>query len=404
MENIIDKILELSRFSESKFPLDSFLEELLHKILETLHAEFCAVALLDKTDDQLYYHIGCWQDNKLTRTFSDDFARIKQGEGAVGICAEKRTVQSFADQEFLLNTQKEYEKKFNITASSVLASPMLSRGELVGVIEVLNKSGENMFSDDDINSLKIFSNYAAITVDNAKLFDDYIAKDRISNLGQSIINSAHGLKNILNNMDGGAFIVEKGAASKNLKEVQKGWDIIKRNSNRLRELVLEILLYSRPKKPEYKPSDINQICIDIEELLSKNAKENNVEIKLFLDRSIKDFYFDPKGIHRCLLNLISNAVYACIQKGSGRVNVTTTLREGSVLEIMISDNGIGISKENLEHVFDIFFTTKGTSGTGLGLAVTKKIIEEHNGTIEVSSTLNIGTRFIITLPNRNYEQ
>ncbi|MCK7527226.1 MAG: HAMP domain-containing histidine kinase [Ignavibacteriales bacterium] len=205
-------------------------------------------------------------------------------------------------------------------------------------------------------------------------------------------------------MDGGAFIVEKGAASKNLKEVQKGWDIIKRNSNRLRELVLEILLYSRPKKPEYKPSDINQICIDIEELLSKNAKENNVEIKLFLDRSIKDFYFDPKGIHRCLLNLISNAVYACIQKGSGRVNVTTTLRESSVLEIMISDNGIGISKENLEHVFDIFFTTKGTSGTGLGLAVTKKIIEEHNGTIAVSSTLNIGTRFIITLPNRNYEQ
>ena len=97
-------------------------------------------------------------------------------------------------------------------------------------------------------SLKIFASYAAIKIDNSRLFDDYIVKDRISNLGQSIMNSAHGLKNILNNMDGGAFIVEKGASSKNLKEVEKGWDIIKRNSNRLRDLVLDILLYSRPKE------------------------------------------------------------------------------------------------------------------------------------------------------------
>ncbi|MCJ7773987.1 MAG: GAF domain-containing sensor histidine kinase, partial [Desulfobacterales bacterium] len=399
MDKILEKIFELSKFSDSKFPIDSFLEELLRKLLETLQAEFCAVALLDKANDQLYYHIGCWRHNKLTKTFLDDFVRIKKGTGVIGICAEKQIVQSFVNQDILLNEKNEYEEKFNITVTAVLTAPMLSRGELVGVIEVLNKFGENMFSEDDKKGLKIFSNYAAIAVDNARLFDDYIAKDRISNLGQSIINSAHGLKNILNNMDGGAFIAEKGASLKDLKEVEKGWDIIKRNSNRLREMVLDILLFSRPKKPEYKPSNINRICDDIEELLTKNAKENNVEIKLFLDRSINDFCFDPIGIHRCLLNLISNAIYACSQKGGGRVNVTTILRENTFLEIKVSDNGIGISKDSLPHIFDIFFTTKGSGGTGLGLAVTKKIIDEHNGTIKVSSTVNIGTKFIITLPN-----
>ncbi|MCJ7554963.1 MAG: GAF domain-containing sensor histidine kinase, partial [Ignavibacteriaceae bacterium] len=399
MEKIVEKILELSKFSDSKFPINNFLEELLFKILDALHAEFCTVALLDKTDDQLYYHIGCWQHAKLTKTFFDDFARIKKGTGAVGICAEQRIVQGFENQDILLNVKKDYEEKFNIRATAVLTAPMLSRGELIGVIEVLNKSGENMFSEDDKNVLKIFSNYAAITVDNARLFDDYLAKDRISYLGQSIMKSAHGLKNILNNMDGGVFIAEKGASLKDFKEVEKGWDIIKRNSNRLREMVLDILLFSRPKKPEYKLSNINQICDDIEELLAPNAKELNVEIKNFLDRSIKDFCFDPKGIHRCLLNLISNAVYACSQKGGGRVNVTTILREKTFLEIKVSDNGIGISKDSLPHIFDVFYTTKGSGGTGLGLAVTKKIIDEHNGTIKVSSTVNIGTKFIITLPN-----
>lgn len=249
--------------------------------------------------------------------------------------------------------------------------------------------------------LTVYANYAAIQIHNANLINEIDQKERLSNLGQSIINSAHGLKNILNNLDGGAFIAEKGASSKNFMEVDKGWDIIKRNSHRLRELVLDILLYSRPKQIELKKSDINQVCDDLKELLGDTVRESNVEIVFFLDRSIKEFCFDQKGIHRCLLNIISNAIHACSQKGEGRVNITTRLNESKQLEIVIADNGIGISKENLEYIYDVFFTTKGSKGTGLGLPVTKKIIEEHNGTIEVLSTLNIGAKFIITLPRKD---
>ena len=95
MEKIAQKILELSNFSDSKFPLDNFLEELLHKILESLQAEFCAIALLDRNDNQLYYHLGYWKNNNIAKTFSDDFARIKKGSGAIGICAEKKIVTKF---------------------------------------------------------------------------------------------------------------------------------------------------------------------------------------------------------------------------------------------------------------------------------------------------------------------
>lgn len=403
MEKIVEQLLELSNITSSDFSTENFLEELSFKIIGSINAEFCALALYDKTDDQLYYHIGCWRDTKLSKIFLKDYPGIRNVTSAVKLCAEKKNIQSFADKDISFNLKQEYEEKFKISATAVLTAPMLSRGTLIGVIEVLNKSTNKIFSEADKILLKIFSNYAAIAVNNKQLFAERHYKDKLSALGQTIANSAHGLKNILNNMDGGAFIVEKGATLKDLKKVEKGWDMIKRNTNRLRETVLDILLYSRPKQPEFRPSDINQICKDIGDLLDQNAKANNVEIKLFLDKISKDFCFDPIGIHRCLLNLISNAVYACSKKGGGRVNVTTKYREDDVLEIKVSDNGTGISKENLPHIFDIFFTTKGANGTGLGLAVAKKIIDDHNGTIQVTSTLNIGTKFIITLPNNKHD-
>lgn len=404
MEKIFEPLLELSNITSSEFSTETFLEELSFKIIDTLHAEFCVVALYDKTDDQLYYHIGCWRETKLSKKSFNDQPERKKVTNAVKICAEKKIIQSFTERDISFNIKQDCEEKFNISATSVLIAPMLSSGTLIGVIEVLNKSVHKIFSEHDKNLLKIFSNYAAIAISNKQLFTEVLHKDEFSTLGQSILNSAHSLKNILNNMDGGAFIVGKGAALKDLKEVEKGWDMIKRNTNRLRELVLDILLYSRPKQPEFKPSDINQICKDIGDLLNENSKAYNVEIKLFLDKISNDFWFDPISIHRCLLNIISNAVYACGKKGGGRVNVTTKTCEDDVLEIKVSDNGIGISKENLPHIFDIFFTTKGADGTGLGLAVTKKIIDDHNGTIQVTSTVDIGTKFIITLPNNKYHR
>ena len=404
MELIVDKILQLSKLSESKISLDLFFEELLNITLALLNAEFCAIALLDQTDNHLFFHLGLSKHNKLPKRFGDDYYRISKSASVIGLAVEKRIVQQIFNHDISPDDKNEIETKLNILPSTILIAPMLSRGDLRGAIVVINKSDDKIFSVEDENHLRILAGYAAMLVDNARILDEFGMKERISSLGQSIMNSAHEIKNILNNMDGGAFIVEKGASKKDIRQVEKGWDIIKHNTNRLRELVLDILLFSRPQKLEFKPSNINRICEDIEELLSKNAKADNVEIKLFLDRSIGEFFFDPKGIYRCMLNLISNAVHACAQKGSGRVNVTTKLKERDILEIIISDNGVGISEDNLPLIFDVFFTTKGSGGTGLGLPVTKKIIDEHNGTIEVKSTINIGTKFIITLPNYELAQ
>lgn len=398
MEKPTSKLFELSELCRSFSSVENFEENLLRQVAELLDIELSVVVIFDKDEDNLFYEAAYWRENQNYKKLSGELPRIKIGSEVIGICAQKKIVQNISTYDF--NSLKEFENNFDIKVRNLIAAPMVSQGELIGVLIAVNKRSNISFSKDDEMFLLIVSNFTAMNLEVASLRQEISVKNRISNLGQSILNSAHGLKNILNNMDGGAYIVEKGAASKNMKDVEKGWDIIKRNTHRLRDLVLDILLFSRPKQPEFKLSSINKICEDIEELISQNAKENNVEIKLFLDRTIPDFKFDPTGMHRCLLNLVTNAIYACTQKGGGRVNIITRIKEPTTIEITISDNGIGISEYNLPHIFDVFFTTKGSSGTGLGLPVAKKIIDDHQGSISVTSAVNIGTRFVITLPNR----
>ena len=140
---------------------------------------------------------------------------------------------------------------------------------------------------------------AAAAIENIRLTEENLNKSLLSHIGENIANSAHGIKNILNNIDGGTFIVERGVLSHKMEMVDKGWDIMKRNSYRLRELVLDMLLFSRPTKPEYIPSDINKICRDVYELIAERAKEEHTGILLDLDNSIGEVCIDPKGIYRC---------------------------------------------------------------------------------------------------------
>ena len=119
----------------------------------------------------------------------------------------------------------------------------------------------------------------------------------------------------------------------------------------------------------------------------------------WVDPDLKEVVIDVMAIQRCILNLISNAIDACNEKEKGTVKVSTKLwKNKRNFKISISDNGKGIKKKNIEKIFQIFFSTKGIKGTGLGLAVTQKIIQEHNVKIKVNSTLGKGTTFSVTLP------
>jgi signal transduction histidine kinase len=109
--------------------------------------------------------------------------------------------------------------------------------------------------------------------------------------------------------------------------------------------------------------------------------------------------FDPEGLHRAILNVVTNAIDACDEREDGRVTVSTRYDDATkIAQIIVEDNGAGIAPDDLEAIFTVFVSRKGGRGTGLGLPVTRKILEEHGGQIHVESTLGKGSRFTMELP------
>ena len=151
----------------------------------------------------------------------------------------------------------------------------------------------------------------------------------------------------------------------------------------------------------------NQIAHDVCELLGNVAEENEVVLVENLTDKMQPVVLDPRTVHRSLMNLVTNAIDACIfdpgAEKDHRVTVTTAVENDGIIRFEVSDNGCGMTEEVRSKLFSSFFSTKGVKGTGLGLLVTAKLIEEHKGTIDVVSTEGEGTTFILRLPDHAME-
>ncbi len=238
-----------------------------------------------------------------------------------------------------------------------------------------------------------------------RLEKELLKSERLAAIGQTVAGLAHGIKNILHGLKGGSYLVDIGIKKDESEKLKKGWDMIKRNIGRTSNLVMDLLSYSKERQPEFEACLPNQIADDVCELLQEKALESNVKLVRDFDTSIGEVLMDPNSVHEVLLNLMSNAVDACLfDEHTGKnfqVDLKTSHEKDNVIQFEISDNGIGMDEEVIRKLFTSFFSTKGHRGTGLGLMVTRKLIEEHNGSIDVSSRPGKGTTVIVRMPYKN---
>lgn len=177
-------------------------------------------------------------------------------------------------------------------------------------------------------------------------------------------------------------------------------------------LVLDLLSYSKERYPERKTCSPNQIVAEVVELLKQKADENSIKLNVLFDPNIKKADFDPKGIHDALLNLVSNAIDACIYDEDTSKSWEVTVKTGTettdsgIEKILfkVSDNGCGMRPEIQSKVFTRFFSTKEGQGTGLGLLITQKIIQEHGGEITLESKEGVGTTFLVVLDRKTLKK
>ena len=389
-------LYRIEKFMASMTDLDELLSVIMRETTLATDSASCSIALYDEEADELQFSVARGEEEE--RDFEKKLkqVRIPMGAGVVGWCASSRKTANIKDTLKDPRFDSETDKKTGFSTKSILAVPMIRQDKLIGVVEAVNKNNDEGFSEYDEQVLTVLAAQAALVIENAWLVNDNLQKTRFSALGQGIAGAAHCIKNIANGIAGGNYVLELGLKKQDMKQVGQGWEMLKRTTEMMKDLVLDMLSYSGPSKLDYELADINTICSDLVELLINGAKEIKVDIKTDFDPRLKQTVVDPKGIYRCVLNLLTNAVDAC-SDNSGNICIRT--KQGPErFDIIVEDSGCGITEEHVGELFKVFFSTKGSKGTGLGLAITQKIVHEHGGAIKVESILDKGTTFSISLP------
>jgi signal transduction histidine kinase len=231
-----------------------------------------------------------------------------------------------------------------------------------------------------------------------------VEAERLAAVGQTVAGLSHAIKNITGGLKGGAFVLEKGIELSDQKYLMQGWEMIKGNVDKITNLSLDLLNYAKDTDLDIQPCDPNKPAQEVIDLMRPRAQELGIDLSSDISDKLNTCHFDSDLIYRCLLNLVTNAIDACVPAAActkkKKVVVLTKKRRGWGVEYQVKDNGCGMNAEVKKNIFQRFFSTKGSEGTGIGLMITKKIVDEHNGVITVETEEGVGSKFVIRIPGK----
>jgi signal transduction histidine kinase len=270
----------------------------------------------------------------------------------------------------------------------VAGAQMMGAGRLNHVIE-LPEQGELDLLADTLNT-------SARRLE--QLQRERLAEERLATIGETVTGLAHCLKNTLNGLRAGQYVVDRALATQDEEKLSRGWRAMKSAIRQVERLAFDMLYYAKDRVPEREPCDVNDTVQTVAEVMQEDAALRGVEIRLELGESRENDTLDCTAIYRAVLNLVTNGIDACVESDTGDLVTIRTEFNAEEITITVVDNGIGIPDWIVDNLFVRFFSTKETKGTGLGLPVVRKIAEEHGGTVEIESQLDQGSTFRIHLP------
>ncbi|MDO4569655.1 MAG: ATP-binding protein [Planctomycetia bacterium] len=430
--------------------IDRLSNELLELIFRWIDADRGCILLFDRISNRL---------TPRAKKVREEFAQQKMiiSKTILDYVLERR--------EGVLTSDATRDDRWNEAASvlsvgihEAICVPLQGRYGIVGVIYLDTFSrpdalgiSQNRFGDEHLKLMITIAHHTAIAIEDTRYYRGMLQAERLAAIGQTVATLSHHIKNILQGIQGGSYLIETGLNQHDENFVSKGWKIVERNQNRISSLILDMLTFSKDRKPEFVLDDINRVVKEIVDLMQSRAESANVVLTWNPDVNIPQTLFDPEAIHHAVLNLVTNAIDAVVEAmedsepsipssktvryvdedaesifsdGShifdgedddaelskagapsgtdlpcGQVDVVSMLDERQkCVKIIVKDTGPGLTKEQISYIFKPFESSKGNRGTGLGLPVCKKIIREHGGTIHVEQRSPRGSRFVITLP------
>lgn len=391
----VKALYRLHRLFAVMTDLDQLLARITEESRQVASAEAASLMLYDPQSEELYFQVALGESGDqevLKRTI-----RLKLGQGIAGTTAATRTSIIVEDVRHDPRFFADADAASHFETRNLLATPMIDREQLVGVLEVVNKTGDGIFTKLDMQVMEMFATLAATAVVNARLIEEKIRNERLAAIGQAVTALSHHTKNIVTGLSSSADLIDMGLESGNVDVLRRGWPIFKRSTKRITNFVQDMLSFSKPRKPVRESCDAGALVEEACETFAELFYRRNVETAVDTAQLSGPAYVDPQGIYRCLLNFLTNAGDAVPEEG-GRIGIVACTGEDGSLEITVADNGPGVAEQDRKRIFDPFFSTKGSKGTGLGLAVTAKIVHEHGGSIAVEESPEGGALFRMVIP------
>ena len=282
--------------------------------------------------------------------------------------------------------------------------PLVSRGQLVGIINLSHKFNKDIYSHEDLELLNTLANQTAIAIENATLYEDlkksksYLRRaDRLASLGTLTAGLAHEIRNPLVAIKTFTQLFPERLDDEEFRN--HFLNIASGEVDRISSLVNELLDFARPSVPKLELEDVNSVLDGMILLLSTESNKKQIQVIKNYDKELLPISIDREQIKQVFLNILLNAIEATPEHGTITVRTRYFMKPGGkpYAQIECTDTGCGIPSEQLEEIFNPFYSTKST-GSGLGLSISHQIIQDHNGYIMVESELDKGTSFFINLP------
>lgn len=280
---------------------------------------------------------------------------------------------------------------------SAICVPIRTAERIHGVIHIDSSLVDFTYTEAQLRLLTAIGQHAGLALQSADLVASMMQTERLAAMGETVAALSHSIKNILQGLRGGADAVEMALNRGDLKLATEGWPILSRNLDRIYSLTLNMLAWSKERSLDLEMTLVPTVIRDAVELIQPQCDRRRVGLIVDLDDAIPPIPADPHALHQALMNLLTNASEAVPDK-SGVITVRAKYLPRGAVEVHVSDNGPGVPAELQERVFEPFVSTKGQRGTGLGLAVARKIVRQHGGDITLHSTLGAGATFTFALP------
>lgn len=279
---------------------------------------------------------------------------------------------------------------------SAICAPIKGRDRIIGIIHVDCSVSDHIYSTEQLRLLTAIGYQAGLAAENVRLYEAAIKSERLAAIGETVALLSHHIKNILQGLISGTDLVEKAIADGNTAKAGDVWPIVRRSLDRINIVILNMLAFSRPKQPLRESVNVNHVVDECIDLLTPHADELGVALITDLN-DLPEIPADSAGLYQTLLNLLTNALDA-VSNDTGVITVSSEFDSmNRQVVIRVADNGVGIEPDQMDRIFEVFHSTKGQKGTGLGLTVAKKVIDEHGGEIRADSTPGEGTIFTVTL-------